>query len=77
MIGKRANNMLLKLGQPMSLSYELLRVYSVYGFSFAHPTIYWWLITYFKKNVAGSMQNSVYITPNIFLMIRILQLSTL
>lgn len=37
MTGKRANNMLLKLGQPMSLSYELLRVYSVYGFSLAHP----------------------------------------
>lgn len=37
MIGKRAIKMLLKLGQPMSLSYELLRVQSVYGFSFAHP----------------------------------------
>lgn len=35
--GKRAIKMLLKLGQPMSLSYELLRVYSVYGYSLAHP----------------------------------------
>lgn len=76
MTGKRANNMLLKLEQPMSLSYELLRVYSVYGFSLAYPLSIGGCYLTLKK-LLQAVCKIAFTTPNIFLMIRILQLSTL